>query len=146
MSVFNLRTCAPAGALVLLMTFSHLSFGCEWSVKNGWIRFVSASNMGGAYAEFSNDGKSEVVIDTISSPMFAKIESHQTVLKDGLMKMVAYKLAMSPQSKTLFEPKGKHLMLFDPIKPLSVGDHVGFMFKDKMGCIVESSFEVKEII
>lgn len=47
MSVFNLRTCAPAGALVLLMTFSHLSFGCEWSVKNGWIRFVSASNMGG---------------------------------------------------------------------------------------------------
>jgi periplasmic copper chaperone A len=131
---------------VFLLSLSPTSQACAWSVSDGWVRFVSTSSMGGAYAQFENLGNKPVSITSIISPAFGSIESHQSVLSEGKMQMLPYQIQLEPHAKLMFEPKGKHLMLFDPVKPLSLKSHLSIRFTDNTGCVVSGDFEVREII
>ncbi|NGZ27607.1 MAG: copper chaperone PCu(A)C, partial [Magnetococcales bacterium] len=61
----------------------------------------------------------------VTSPLFAKVEMHQTVTKDGMAMMEPVQHMEVPAGgKIALAPGGMHIMLFTPSKALKSGDKV----------------------
>jgi copper(I)-binding protein len=87
-----------------------------------------------AYMTITNQGRSAVELLAVSSPLFARVEMHQTVLKDGVARMQSLStVTVESKSEVVFAPGGKHLMLFDPTKGLTPGTEVSLQFKFASG-------------
>ena len=90
-----------------------------------------------AYMAIHNQGDIPDVLTGISSSQFARIELHQTVLKDGVARMQALgDVTIDANSSTDFEPGGRHVMLFEPTRLLMPGDEVSLQFHFESGAIL----------
>ena len=73
-------------------------------------------SMTAGYLTLTNNTSQAITITHITSPQFASVEMHETVLEDGMVHMYPLSgLTMLPSTTVKFEPGGKHLMLEDPI-------------------------------
>ncbi|MBF0159541.1 MAG: copper chaperone PCu(A)C [Magnetococcales bacterium] len=78
-----------------------------------------------AYMNLTNSGNTDLQIKEVSSPLFLKVELHETIQKDGVAMMQARKQFVIPAHKTMkLQPGGYHIMLLSPQKPLRAGDKV----------------------
>jgi hypothetical protein len=70
-----------------------------------------------------------VTLRRVTSPEFARVEMHTTLIDDGLARMMALdSLTIAERSGLTFAPGGPHLMLMEPVSALSVGDVVTLEF------------------
>jgi copper(I)-binding protein len=65
-----------------------------------------------AYLELSNPGTAAQTVTAVTSPQYARVEMHETVIEDGVARMRRLpELVIAPHESVRFEPGGKHLML-----------------------------------
>ncbi|MCP3956869.1 MAG: copper chaperone PCu(A)C, partial [bacterium] len=96
------------------------------AVMNAWIRQAhpdAAVNAG--YMTLVNVGAEDLTLVELESPAFEKVELHEMAMTGGLMKMRELTEVLVPAGgQTRFEPGGRHLMLKDPERHLTVGETV----------------------
>lgn len=78
-----------------------------------------------AYLEIKNYGGNPRILTNVSSPAFAQVGIHRTVMHGNMAHMEHLKeLTVPPRASVVLKPGGLHLMLMDAKKPLQVGDQV----------------------
>ena len=95
-------------------------------VKEPWVReTIGGSSVTAAYLTIVNDGRAPDRLVGVASPAAGHAELHTHLMEGGMMKMREIKeVPVAAQDDTVFEPGGKHIMLFDVSSPLRQGDRV----------------------
>lgn len=71
--------------------------------------------MSAGYFSLQNNTSKPVVITHVTSPQFGSVEMHESVVEDGIARMIKLgDLTLPPESTVDFVPGGKHLMLMRP--------------------------------
>ena len=124
--------------IILLML--HALPGCSESgpalsiLKLQVVASAPALKPGVAYMTIRNQGRSDVVLVAVSSPQFARIEMHQTVLNDGVARMQSLaSVTIEANNKVDFAPGGRHIMLSEPTQGLIPGAEVSLQFQFASG-------------
>lgn len=72
--------------------------------------------MAAGYLDISNRSGTSLRITHVSSPEYASVEMHETVVEDDVARMRAIPvLEIEDGGTVIFEPGGKHLMLMRPV-------------------------------
>jgi len=113
-------------AALLLIACSPESPPASPSVSDAWVREAPpGAGMTAGYLTVHNPTDRAIDIVGVQSGDFGSIELHSTVTEDGVAKMRREDVVTVPPGGTVvFEPGGRHLMLFDPVRPLAEGDTV----------------------
>lgn len=98
--------------------------GADLQVNNPWIREAPpVATVHAAYLTLENTGTTPVVIESVSSPDFGRVEIHRSEVVDGIARMFPVgRLEIPPGGSVALAPGGYHLMLFDAQRPLQAGD------------------------
>jgi copper(I)-binding protein len=76
---------------------------------------ISGVNMGAAYMTLTNNSDQDITITRVSSPELHAVAMHESVLEDGVSRMVKLQqLDIAAQQSVTFERGAKHLMLRYP--------------------------------
>ncbi len=71
-----------------------------------------AMRMSAGYLTLTNNSDTAITITKVTSPEFAAVEMHESILEDGISRMVELgELTIAAGATVRFEPGGKHLML-----------------------------------
>ncbi len=77
------------------------------------------------YTNIVNQSNKNIAIISITSPQFRNVEIHETVIQDGIAKMIEIKQLMIPKNDSiLLERGGKHLMFFDSRSEIEKGQNI----------------------
>jgi copper(I)-binding protein len=80
---------------------------------------LPGTRMTAGYLTVENNSNQPIAIEKVTSPQFARVEIHETVIQDNVTRMVSLSpLIVERHSNIVFEPGGKHLMMSDP--PLEI--------------------------
>jgi copper(I)-binding protein len=118
---------------------------CGLQVTSAWIREAPPSATAlAAYATLTNSGNETLTITSVSAPVAALAQLHETTLKDGMVLMRMLSSLTIPAGGTMtLTPGGKHLMLTG-IKGLpKAGEQVTIAFTDATGCVTHADFKVR---
>ena len=67
------------------------------------------------YLTLSNNTTQAITITRVTSSEFASVEMHESVIEDGIARMIPLgDLTVHAGESVTFEPGGKHLMLMQP--------------------------------
>jgi copper(I)-binding protein len=94
------------------------------SVEHVWARATpGAATTGAAYLAVTDHGRPDRLV-SVSTPVAAMAEVHETIHDNGVMKMrpVAGGIALDPGKPVTFTPGGYHIMLMGLKSPLKAGD------------------------
>lgn len=84
---------------------------------------------GVAYLSLQNSMPTAVTLRRVSSPEFANVEMHTTLMDTGMARMTQLDLlTVAGRSVVIFAPGGPHLMLIKPVEGLELGDEVTLEF------------------
>lgn len=88
-------------------------------LSQAWIREAPPGmNMTAGYFKLDNPNPQDLILKQVTSPQFARIELHQTVIEDGMAKMRPLtELVIPAQASVQLIPNGQHLMLSEPTAP-----------------------------
>lgn len=114
-------------ALILLLGFtSPLVAAAPLVLKQGEVRLpMPGRAVTAGYFTAENSANHEVELVKASSPAFARVELHQHIRQDDVMRMVEVEsISLEPGATLVFQPGGLHLMLFEPQVELRLGDSV----------------------
>lgn len=82
-----------------------------------------------AYLTLHNEGSVPLVIARVTSPEFASVEMHTTVIGDDMAMMIPLDaITVAEDSSVEFASGGRHLMLTEPVQALAPGDEVTLEF------------------
>ncbi len=82
-----------------------------------------------AYLTLHNHSNKPVTLTGITSPQFARVELHETVLNNGIASMRSLtSLTLDANASTELAPGGKHVMLFEPGQAMTPGHGVTLQF------------------
>ena len=105
----NALTAAQAGDISLM-------------ASGAWSRPTASAAMAGVVYVTVTDGGAPTRLLSVSTPVAAQAQMHQSLLQNGMMEMLPVKsLAIAPGSPIQFSPGGYHIMLTGLIQPLSAG-------------------------
>ena len=77
---------------------------------------VPGMPMSAGYFKLTNNSGQAISISHVTSPQFASVQMHETIIKDEVARMVALEtLVLQPGETVSFEPGGKHPMLMRPV-------------------------------
>ena len=116
------------------------------SVRDAWIRETppGMTMMAGYMALRNNTSRSQVLV-AASSPGFATVMIHRTIVKDGMARMEhASQIELTPNASLIFAPGGYHLMLMNPKRALRAGDPVVINLEFRGGLALPVPFEVRK--
>ncbi len=130
---------------LLLLSFGALADSSQVRLSDGWIKDLPpVVPMRAGYLTIENRGSNTATITGLQSDAFARIEMHETVMQDGLMKMVEIrKLEIAPRAKVELIPGGKHLMLITPQRTLGRGDDVDITVNFADGNSMQTNLPVR---
>jgi protein SCO1/2 len=96
------------------------------AVMNAWVREpIVESDIHAGYFTLFNMSDSQLVLQTIESQAYAKVEIHEMKHVNGLMKMKEVEeLSIPANSKVTLAPRGMHLMLIKPNQEIKSGGQV----------------------
>ncbi|MCG9702145.1 copper chaperone PCu(A)C [Vibrio natriegens] len=100
----------------------------------------------GGFLQLNNHGEKEDALIAAESPIAARIELHNHIMEDGVMKMVKVSEISVPAKGTVaLEPGSFHLMIFNPNQTLKEGDRfpMTLTFKNAGKVDVEIAVENK---
>ncbi len=103
--------------LLLLLVFACLT-ACSFEQAPLLAEDVRVSRplpgvrMGAGYFTLRNTTSQRIAISRVSSPDFASVSMHESVLEDGISRMYELQeVVILPGQSVTFEPGGKHLMI-----------------------------------
>jgi copper(I)-binding protein len=100
-------------------------------IKNAWIREAPPTmKVLASFMVIHNPSSKEITVNSISSPVFGRIEMHRTIVSEGIAKMVQQeKFSIPAKGSLTLEPGGYHIMLFNPTNPVQAGNKVTLTLK-----------------
>lgn len=103
-------------------------------ITNAYVReSIPGNNITSAYMTITNNSAQAVKLIGAQSPISDRIEIHNHIMDDGMMKMRQMESIDIDKNQTVhLQPMGLHLMLFDIKNQLKSGDFVSITltFKD----------------
>ena len=117
--------------LFLLTSLLFLLAACE---KNG--NSISLKNLEiyaplpgntvtSGYTKITNNTDVTISIDSITSPDFETVEIHETIIVNGIARMIEIEqLTIPANNDIVLKRGGKHFMFFDPKKNLNIGQNI----------------------
>lgn len=153
--VLSLRSAVVLGCLATIGLVSGCDVAMKVAVKSGGsvgfgdpvIRVPRAARPTAGYfrLDYNFDTKDRII--SVTSPAFSRVEMHDSVKEGGMTKMVKLESLDVPANSSIsYAPGGKHLMLFEPIKPLKDGDKVKVVFVFAEREPVDASFLLRDVI
>jgi len=114
------------------------------SVDNAWSRAQMAGRNGAVYLTLTGKEGGDRLTGA-SSPVASKVELHETVMDQGVMKMREIKEMPVPAGgKVTLQPGGLHLMLMNLKQPLKEGETVSVtLVFEKAGAVTASATVAK---
>ncbi len=99
---------------------------------------VPGMSVAAGYLVLENHSDQPITIEKVTSPQFASIEMHETIILDDVARMVSLSsLIIDRQSNIVFEPGGKHLMMFASSSDITPGLPVTIEFhNDGRGLLI----------
>lgn len=95
------------------------------------------------YFTLHNKTSSDLELIAVSSSAFDRIELHQHIHKDGMMRMEQLQsITIAAKSDVVFAPAGLHLMLFDPVTLPELGQHVSLELHFADGQTLQANFPI----
>lgn len=117
--------------------------------RDCWVRAMPPNVPSSGYFTVANNGDKPATLTAAETPAFGMAMMHKSESKNGTATMSAVDSVDVPAHGTLsFAPKGYHLMLEEPGKPLKVGSTIPLTlsFADKstlnVNCAVKSAATV----
>src|SRR4030065_305935 len=100
--------------------------GVDIQIQDPWVQAAPPNvKVLAAYLEIKNNGDKPRILTNISSPAFAQVGIHRSVMHENMAHMEHLKeLTIPPHASVTLKPGGLHFMLMDAKKPLRVGDSV----------------------
>lgn len=113
------------GLLLALALSPGAALG-ELRLVDGWIpEPPPGSRILAGYLTLENTGDDSRSLVKVSSPRFALVEMHRTVLVEGLARMeILASLVIPAGGRLTMQPGGYHLMLIDPVAAIERGAQV----------------------
>lgn len=122
---------SPVVSLVLLIScvFANAGVASESTavlVENGYAReSIPGTSISSAYMAISNLSAKNIKLVAASSSVSDRIEIHQHIMSDGLMRMRQRDYVdILAKNIVIFQPSGFHLMMFDLKQPLKAKEHI----------------------
>lgn len=114
------------------------------TVSDAWIREAPpGAGMTAGYLTVHNPRGEEIRITGVDSGDFGAVELHATVSEQGVARMRREEsVAVPPGGTVVFEPGGRHLMMFDPARPLADGDTVVLTVRLADGTLINADAAV----
>ena len=99
---------------------------------------VPGMSVAAGYLVLENHSDQPITIEKVTSPQFASIEMHETIILDDVARMVSLSsLIVDRRSNIVFEPGGKHLMMFASSSDIMPGLPVTIQFhNDSRGLLI----------
>lgn len=112
--------------VLLFTSFPLFSDTSRLEFHDGWIKQLPpVIPMRAGYVKINNPASTAKKIVGIQSPAFEKVEMHESLMADGMMKMEQLPdIEIPAKAMVEFKPGGKHMMLISPLKTLKLGDQV----------------------
>ena len=117
--------------LFLLISLLFFLAACE---KNGSsISFnnleiyapLPSNTVTSGYTKITNNTDVIISIDSISSPNFETVEIHETIIVNGIARMIEIEqLTIPANNEVLLKRGGKHFMFFDPTENINIGQNI----------------------
>ena len=111
-----------ASMLFTLIAIPAFAGGIQ--VEGAWVRAAPPTvQVLAAYMTIKNTGSVGKTIVGANSPQFAKVEFHETLLRNGMASMVARdSLVVDSGGQVVLAPGGYHMMLIAPQRMIRTGD------------------------
>jgi copper(I)-binding protein len=110
--------------LLILSVMFPLTAFAELDIREAWIKNLPPSTpVRAGYMNIHNPDQVAVSVVEIRSKAFASVEIHQTIERDGMMRMDPVpSLKIEAGSSVQLAPGGLHLMMMNPEQPTRPGD------------------------
>ncbi len=135
---------------LLVLYLAVLIAGCGVSgpplTATGVVAFapLPGSEVSAAYLTLHNHSQEALTIQQVSSPEFAKVEIHENMTVDDVIRMRRLdSLTLDAGTRTQFVSGGKHLMLIEPVNELAPGQSVTLQFEYNAGGILIVNTQLK---
>ncbi len=117
----------------------------QLQISNAWIKQLPpVVPVRAGYVTLVNPGKQPLRLIAVSGGDFDRVELHESLVSDGTMKMLQREaFDIPPGGKLVLQPGGKHLMLFDPARPLNAGDRTELVLEFDDGGQRSIPFEIR---
>lgn len=118
---------------------------CAPAVRDGWIRLTPAEMpMHAGFGTLENRCPAPAAVVAASSPAYAGIELHESLLEDGVSKMRPVpRLQIPAGAEVVLKPGGLHLMLMQPRASLQPGEQVQVELTLADGRKIQGRFSVR---
>ena len=98
---------------------------------------LPGSSAGVAYMAVENRSAAAITIHGARSPQFDRVEMHETLLDDGVMKMRRIgQVRVDPDDSVAFERGGRHFMLMGASPDVAVGTSVTLEISHDDGLLI----------
>ena len=143
----RLRTASITAALAFgaLITGQAHAAG-PISIENGWSRATAAAQtVGGGFMTIVNAGKADDRLVSVTSPVAAEVQIHDTTMEEGVMRMrqLADGLAVPADARVELKPRSLHLMFLQLTAPLADGQSFPVTLKFEKAGAVTTQFRVE---
>lgn len=137
---------AALAALLLLSACSREPAAPAVSVEKAWVRLPAVQGQpAAAYFTLQASG-GEAVLTDVSSPAAERIELHESRNEDGVSRMVPLaRVEMASGTDVVFDPGGKHAMVFGLGPEVRPGGTVPLTFSFAGAPPVTTEAEVRSI-
>lgn len=129
---------------ILMVFFCLTASAADVEIHHATVRQpLPGRDVSAGYFSITNHTTRPLSIIEATSPWFGKIELHQHVVVDGMMRMQQVTaIDVAPQQTIHLQPGGLHLMMFNPKQTLPLGAQLPLELKTSDGKI----FQVAAII
>lgn len=119
-----MRMLTAAVAATLFAATAAVAQSGTITVENAWSRAAMAGRNGAVFLTIIDKGQSDTLVSA-SSPVAEKVEVHEFLMDQGVMKMREIKgLTVTPEKPVTLAPGGYHIMLMNLKQPLAEGDKI----------------------
>jgi copper(I)-binding protein len=133
---------STAGALGATFKSGAIAVEAPWSRAT-----PEGTKVAVGFLTIENEGKTEDRLISVSSPIAARAEIHETKMENDVMTMrpVSGGLAIPPGGSVALAPNGYHLMFADLAAPLKAGEQFKATLTFEHAGALEVIFDVKAI-
>jgi copper(I)-binding protein len=111
-----------AGLLALAPLAAARADDMSLMASGAWSRPTASAAMAGVVYVTVTDSGAPTTLVSVSTPIAAQAEMHQSLMQNGMMEMLPVKsLPIAPGAPIMFSPGGYHIMLTGLTQPLSAG-------------------------
>lgn len=131
--------------LASLLAVSACGAPPKAEVKDAVVNLPLAAGRPGVAYFTVKGGPKEAHLTSVSSPQIVRVELHDNVMENGVMKMTPLSAGVTvPAGGTVeFKAGGKHAMLYDIRPDLKEGDKLTLTFTYADGAKIEAQADIK---